>query len=473
MKLISFLLKTSFIIAAFFVSIEAILQLTALFISERSPAITPGEASQIWVLGESTSAWGGNKSYPSLLQKLINDKFPDKKIEVVTLARTSSNSRKQLEELKSKLKIKTPKMIIAMLGINDSWALKWDEKNQERHENLWKFRSYRLFYLIYVNYFEKEAEHKSILIDWKPQSPIEGKLDSNEMLKISSLIHDKNITEVEKIIHSSPEITKRSDYFFFASEQIVKQFGETNRWALKTQRRLLKNCLKENPEYIDCIEKLIYCQLTLTVPLSEQKKYLKFVLNNTPKYSNTYFALATLLSGSPQQNEVILKIENFLKKYPVREYFLWEKFIHLLRTAKSTEKLAYWENIFISEFGPAGYAQNIKSYNQLREQFHLHPQFRRNFLEILDIASRNNVKFVSTQYPFLPNVGLKKLAQNSEDIIWVENIENFEKALKENSFGDLFIDHFSKSFGHFTEKGAQIIAENIFQAIEPELSRYP
>ena len=81
------------------------------------------------------------------------------------------------------------------------------------------------------------------------------------------------------------------------------------------------------------------------------------------------------------------------------------------------------------------------------------------------IKSNNNIKFMAMQYPMRSINSLKKLLysnKNYKNITFISNEENFKKYLYNiGSYDDLFIDQFAGDFGHCTELGNKIIAENV------------
>jgi hypothetical protein len=61
---------------------------------------------------------------------------------------------------------------------------------------------------------------------------------------------------------------------------------------------------------------------------------------------------------------------------------------------------------------------------------------------------------------------LKKIFQgNDKGIIFVDNEKIFKDAVARNGYRDYFRDIFGGEFGHCTEKGNRLLAENIADAI--------
>jgi lysophospholipase L1-like esterase len=65
---------------------------------------------------------------------------------------------------------------------------------------------------------------------------------------------------------------------------------------------------------------------------------------------------------------------------------------------------------------------------------------------------------------------LKKIFQgNREGIIFVDNERIFKDALKQGIYWNYFRDTFGGDFGHCTEKGNRLLAENIANVILKEV----
>ena len=70
-----------------------------------------------------------------------------------------------------------------------------------------------------------------------------------------------------------------------------------------------------------------------------------------------------------------------------------------------------------------------------------------------------------------PTLSVEKLKQDLKDspyydkIIFISNEENFKQALKTHKSEEIFRDMFAGTFGHCTEFGNTLIAENVAETI--------
>lgn len=92
---------------------------------------------------------------------------------------------------------------------------------------------------------------------------------------------------------------------------------------------------------------------------------------------------------------------------------------------------------------------------------------------MIDILNHHDVKLVAMQYPTLSLDSLKQIItqngaypENLNGVTLVSNEKNFEEALKKNKFDRIFKDRFRGSWGHTTQLGHDIIADNLFPTIQ-------
>ena len=111
---------------------------------------------------------------------------------------------------------------------------------------------------------------------------------------------------------------------------------------------------------------------------------------------------------------------------------------------------------------------NAKNFFEKAEEYRLkHFNFNtfKIYNTIVDESVNNNIKFMAMQYPMRSINSLKKLLysnKNYKNITFISNEENFKKYLYNiGSYDDLFIDQFAGDFGHCTELGNKMIAENV------------
>jgi hypothetical protein len=104
-------------------------------------------------------------------------------------------------------------------------------------------------------------------------------------------------------------------------------------------------------------------------------------------------------------------------------------------------------------------AKNISDYLfTLKHSQEYHETIVKFFLE-------KGVYVISMQYPTIRNYVMRKRMGVKKGLFYHENYRNFQVALSNHNYSELFWDSFGGSFGHFTEKSSRIVAEGLVPII--------
>ena len=118
-----------------------------------------------------------------------------------------------------------------------------------------------------------------------------------------------------------------------------------------------------------------------------------------------------------------------------------------------------------------GDVENASKYFKLAKQRRLtgyNLQTMENYKKMRKILRERTIQLICVQYPVRSIEPLKKMLQPHEDIIFVDNEKIFKKAIQQEVYDEYFIDIFAGDFGHCTEKGNKLLAENIADVISRE-----
>jgi len=118
-----------------------------------------------------------------------------------------------------------------------------------------------------------------------------------------------------------------------------------------------------------------------------------------------------------------------------------------------------------------------KDYAKADKYFDMAEQLRLNFPSkktsklyraIIKKLVDNNIKVICMQYPVRSIKPLQNILKDTDyydKITFISNEKTFKQVLKEKSFGVIFIDQFAGDFGHCTEYGNTLIAENVAKTL--------
>ena len=167
-------------------------------------------------------------------------------------------------------------------------------------------------------------------------------------------------------------------------------------------------------------------------------EYLKFV-----KKYNTQQIKKFIIENKNKIEYQKVSTESLLKKYDL---------MYLLEGIKSNK--VHFDD-----------RANIKKSKKLNKE-----NTKKNYNYIIQEIYRNNgnILVFPMQYPTL---SVEKLKQDLKDspyydkLIFISNEENFKQALQTHKTEDIFRDMFAGTFGHCTEFGNTLIAENVAETI--------
>jgi len=93
----------------------------------------------------------------------------------------------------------------------------------------------------------------------------------------------------------------------------------------------------------------------------------------------------------------------------------------------------------------------------------------RNYLKLKKILDQRNIRLVCVQYPVRALSPLKRIFEEQDGVLFVDNENIFKNALRQSSYSEYFLDMFAGDFSHCTEKGNKLLAENIANVILKEV----
>jgi tetratricopeptide (TPR) repeat protein len=108
------------------------------------------------------------------------------------------------------------------------------------------------------------------------------------------------------------------------------------------------------------------------------------------------------------------------------------------------------------------YSEKARRY---REEHYIE-ETKENYLKLISITKRRGIKLVLMQYPVRSLEALRNMiTDDSDGVVFVSNENNFRDAIRERGFWYYFCDDFAGDFGHCTDEGNTLIAENLANAI--------
>ena len=426
---------------------------------------------RILVLGESTTEMGGDSAWPKQLEKILNEKIPNKKFAVINKGKSGTNSYRILSEIEDNLNEYKPDMVITMMGLNDGAVpdLKvYDEalsvniaKSPDKEDGpvlLKHLKVYKFVNLLRV-LIQREL----------------GKLDSMNKI-VLPVFASENLEgnfELEERVLKDP-----------GNDSLHVELGNLYMSKHRNEdaaREFLK-ALKINPDnyeayvgmgdhyknqIMDDRAEQIYrkaIEIEPQKPLGYSR--LGVHLRDLSRYDGSEWAFKKMidlgLEGAEPYRELAVTYR-YWGKYEQAEKVL-KDMLTIGPNNESNSKVAYYEleNLY-RQMGDENRANEVSG-----KVLGLNSALVSNYRKLKQIVLAHGIKLVAVQYP-TRNVETLKNLVGANDVILVDNEKIFVDAIKKGKYEDYFIDRFGGDFGHGTPKGNYLLASNIANILLKEI----
>jgi len=228
----------------------------------------------------------------------------------------------------------------------------------------------------------------------------------------------------------------------------------------------------------------------------ESEQLLNFLMAKSNNYSeNTAMLLMWLYLDEPTEynlDKLKLLIDNYRGEITYRILHKLELFF--LKQKNSSEEFKNWllknkNRLIYDDIGTASilnkyncsfllkdmkkkrqYTDDVLIKNKNLNKQKIFKYMQTNYIEILNKIYNysETTKVMPMQYPTLHVEKLKEdlsCSKHYNKLMFIGNDTNFKEALKNHKTEDIFKDMFGGSFGHCTELGNTIIAENVAEII--------
>ncbi len=463
---------------------------------------------RIMCIGESTTALGGNDSYPSQLERILNQQDIEIKFSVINKGIPATNTTMIVAQLEENLDIYNPDMVLAMMGINDGGTIEIYTEDALSFRNLKIYKLIRLLWSHFINKFNElketniyrseehsefcigETEVKKIYKDKKRHHKIENAQGEFAMvdLKNSHVYIDlgrwyKNQNEIrgaeemfKKAIEIDPSINN-SAYVelgqLYNTEGKFKQAKEILEKAMELDYKSYRLYFELGHTYLELgmtsKSKELYKKAMELNPLDARLySILGTFYRNEMSFTDAELLLMKAIELDPKDISLYITLGRCYidqKKFSQAEE-LFEKIIKLIpRDDKVYRGLA----VLYEEWNrPALADKYYKKANEI-ELGYYNPVTQHNYRKIKEILDRRGIKFVCVQYPMRSIKVLRRIFDNNgEGVIFVDNENIFKEVVRKEGYDEYFGDMFGGDFGHCTFKGNRLLAENIAKVILKE-----
>lgn len=407
---------------------------------------------RILCLGESTTALGGDNSYPRQLERILNSRQNKIKFKVINKGVPSTTTDQILSRVGNYFTEYQPQMVVAMMGINDpqnraQWT--WRDK-MSRYS-----KAFKLFDMIARHWDAKQKEVSQDFVE-KQIAKLESQAVQNPSLRVAAELGKANLYRSANLPQKEKEALDKVLALDAENSQAWFLLGIHYDREAEYQKALeayRKADLKAGPESkFKILERMAECHKFLGDENAAVQIYLG-ILKQWPRHPEANGALADILMGEEKYQEAI---GYFLRQVTVdpQKADIFDKLAHCYRKIGQPQKA---EEILKqrNQDGAVGVgkAQGLgDAYNSATKE---------NYLKLVKMSGQHQALVLAVQYPRRPIAPLKTMLSSVSGVVFVDNQKVFTDALAEHKYDEIFTDRFAGDFGHCTPQGNALLAGNI------------
>jgi tetratricopeptide (TPR) repeat protein len=449
---------------------------------------------RILCLGESTTA----RQYPQQLEKVLNQSKAGVRFSVIDKGIPGTVTTVILSRVESFLDEYHPDLVVAMMGINDSGGhIPFEAATASKTTLFLKsFKIYKLSKLLWLHILVKAQEK-----DYACLTEIDLKdLPADSVLTYDSLKKALAVNPQDDDAYAGLGELCRIQARFPQAEALFKKALEINPKNYKAHVGLgsIYRISGKFPQAVEFFKEAIginpknfsaYAGLGLIYRVQEKldlvEELFKKAIANIPECDNAYVGLGwiyALQRKLPQAEESLKKAlainpENFNAYDRLGKlYYYQEKFIQALEIFNKAAALKPKNDSILGSivllYEKTGNQELAKEcgekLNKLRSKYYK-PVTVNNYRKLKEILDKRGIRLVCVQYPMRSVNLLKKVFEEENDAIFVDNEAVFKEMGRKVGLKEIFNDLFAGDFGHCTRKGNQLLAENIAKAVLREV----
>lgn len=484
-----------------------------------------GGEVRILCLGESTTALGGDNSYPRQLETILNSSQSPHKFTVINKGIPATTTTQIVTRIKEYLDTYQPQIAVAMMGINDPAGALFDAKNA-RSNPLTNFakdlRIYKLFKLLVAHLRHRATDKALKKLDAKLaqiEAQIAAHPNSFDYTKLAGFYRAERKWDQERATLVKALALNPRNYEALAALATNYQRGGDYGRALP----LFQMMIKATPPQSEA-QALAYNRLAETYQLNGQSEeavavYQSAIQNFTSRDIGSYGGLAEIYLDSGKTKEALALLEKQIqispggtgayiklahcyrttgqidkaqallqeairrspssavlynelgailvenKKFTEAQIML-EKSLTLSREDFEGDSKGIYTNLAAAyeALGKKDEAAKLRGYLKNISSDYSGETYG-NYQKVRKALSDRGVRMVVAQYPIRSLAPLKAMLEPSGDIVFVDNEKIFKEAVSQRSYDYYFTDRFSGDFGHCTPAGNHLLAQNIANAI--------
>lgn len=383
--------------------------------------VADNDGIRVLCLGESTTFFGSYKyAYPALLEEKLNSTQSQYNFRIFNEGRIGTNTDAILEDLKDHLAQYRPHYVISMMGVNDE-EVSIDE--DDTGTPIWMHsRSIQLIRHIVLHVADlwqrPDADH---LLESAYDHLSDGDVE---------LAKDK----LERARQSGAPPAK--------VQAVWGQMHWLHEGNFEESIKAYEQALQHDPDlewlYEDYFQVLYY---GLKYPQAAQ--LMQRMLERFPQGEGGYRNLGKVYLQMKEYVKLKSVIEKAEQEIPNDPVMLRLRAAYHLALGQTDEAERYFDQ----------YAKY--------EQKNVNSRTAANYKKLRDVVHHAGATLIASQYPLRDVAQLQAMLDNDGSVVYVSNEENFKTVVLQQGYGAVFTDQFAGDFGHLSDKGNRLLADQI------------
>jgi len=408
---------------------------------------------KIMCVGESSTAIGGENSYPNQLEAMLNRLGNGLCFRVINKGVSTVDSNYIIRHLEENVEKYKPDMVIAMMGINDR-HIKYYEGIQDTESILFRHSvAYRFLRFLALDI---RGRFKVRSVSKEKVSPVSGAdIGGQPAAK-------------EQSGETDPGKYGENDYIRFG--RFYREKGQYHRAEEAFRKALSVN--PANPS--------TYVELGWTY--TQDKKYLEakdsFVaaLNVDPSDKGALLGYGLFCSSRTAYHSAeeifkrLIEVDPYDEKGHVELAWVYMRTGKYSRSEEVLKKYVSFNpgsakvyaalSTLYRETGRPDLADVFTGKMDTAQASSYSALTVYNYKKMKEILDKKGIKLACMGYPMRSVEPLKTVFSGNPGVLIIDNENVFKKALKRGRYRDYFLDMFGGNFGHCRRKGNALIAEN-------------
>jgi tetratricopeptide (TPR) repeat protein len=437
---------------------------------------------------------------------MLNATAGKKEFTVINKGIISTTSNYILAHIDQNLDMYKPRMVVVMMGINDK-AYLHDFRKSLWWENLKSYvedlRVYKLVHLIY-----EHITHRAKLIN-TPAQAVDLSLEEGNDQQVENFLKMVVVESLKKY-HENPADKRELIQAGLACVELARRYRLQG--SFQQAENILKQAVALVPNQAIVYEE--WGELYLAQKQSAQAlKAFQASLVLDPKNSDVLLGLAHAYYQQHNDNAFLFyagylqakqdywghielaqwlrdnkhedQAEDYLNRAIALAPYFEQAYVDLGGIMDAQGRYKQEEALYLKEIST--YPRNFQVYQALgrfyqkqgkaelaketfqkaagRQMPEYCPVTLVNYSLLLDKILSRHIKVIVMQYPMRDIGLLKDYLGQRKGVFYVENKQNFKKALPDGGFRRYFKDNFAYDFGHCTRAGNDLIAQNLKEVI--------